>query len=210
MPSRTNSGFSLLELVLVILILGSLAAIAGVRLGAGITSDRMTVTARDLAATLRLARDRAALTGLQQRVVLTFGTTPKLRAEEEADALDKPGEWSNPGLSWTQSRTLHSSLRWVSCVLDPDEEDLREEFDGLSAEGEGELAIRFEPDGPHHVYDIGDEDQGGDDARVVEIKIASTKEEEQPFYLRIENSGRVRVLSQASREEEAEKRNATR
>lgn len=211
MRRSSNPGFSLLELVLVILILSGLAAILGVQMGAGIAADRLTVAARDLAATLRLAADRAALTGTDQRVVLTFGSSAGLRVEEQTDPLDKPGEWSNPGLSWSRPRTLHSSVRWAGVVIDPDQDKLREELDELTAEGEGELVILFSPDGQHQVYQGNDDNAAGaGDPRTVEIKLASTHTEEQPIYLRIESSGRIRTLTEAQWTTENEEKGVSR
>jgi len=210
MRKRSNPGFSLLELVLVVLILASLAAIVSVQMGAGIAADRLTVAARDLAATLRLAADRAALTGADQRVVLTFGASSGLRAEEQTDPLDKPGEWTNPGLSWSQTRAPHSSVRWAGVVLDPDQHKLREQLDELTAEGEGELVLRFSPDGQHQVHQLDDDNQAGGEPRTVEIKLVSTHEGEQPIYLRIESTGRIRTLTESQWTAENEEKGVSR
>lgn len=209
MTRSSNAAFSLLELVLVILILASVAAVLGVRLSAGIAADRLTVGARDLAATLRLAADRAALTGLRQRVVLTVGKeTVGLRVEEEAEPLDKPESWSNPGLSWTRPRSPHESVRWAGLVIDPDDDKLRQELE--LGEAELEIAVIYSPDRQYRLWRSDTEEEFDDgEPRPLELKISSTDDNEPALYLRLEATGRVRVLTTEQKTEEEEARGAS-
>lgn len=196
--TRSKNAFTLIELLLVLAIVGILAGILGASLGSGLASDRLALAAGDLAVSLRLAADRAALTGLRQRVVLAWEPA-SMRVEEEAEGLDKPEEWTIPTLEWAKKRDLASPVRWKSVTTDPDQELLRKEI--VAGEGAAtEVAIAYDPDRHHSFVEIGGEGGGPLEGTVIEVRVVAG--DDPPLVVRLEASGRIRTLTESALEEE--------
>ena len=85
-----RKGFSLLETILVVCILGAIAAIAMPRYVNSLNFYRANLAAKRIAADLGLARDRAWMTGARQAVIFTPATheyrLPGVRSLERSTA----------------------------------------------------------------------------------------------------------------------------
>jgi type II secretion system protein H len=111
MTSRRQSGITLIEMLVVMTIVGLLAAVAAPSVGSGVETVRLRSAGERLAATMRTARDRAVRT----RHYMEVSIDPKSRAVEmrdlEAGSLQS---WELP-----QNIQLKSAKR-VAGVMYPD------------------------------------------------------------------------------------------
>jgi len=67
---RRQDGFTLLELIVVVFLIILIAGLAGVFFANGLSSSRLSATARELSATIRYARSLAQIRGERQTVTL--------------------------------------------------------------------------------------------------------------------------------------------
>lgn len=191
-PAR---GFSLIELLLVMVLLVTIGGLVAVRMGAGIDHDRLVVASRDLAATLRMASDRAQLVGRRHRVVLELEANA-LEVEEEEDPLERPNVWSAIGLTWARKRVFGTPVRFGAVSLDPDDEDLVLTFEPDRVE---ELRLVFDPEGVHVVKGdaIEELDQEPVEAVMVQIALRGSEpgdgSEPDTLYVRLQPTGEVVV-----------------
>lgn len=194
-----RGGFTLLELILVLVIVGALAALIGTRLGTGLAGDRLVVAARDLAATLRLASDRAQLSGRRHRVLLGL-EGGYVVVEEEDDPLDAPDEWSPVQLQWARKRAFARPVRFGVVTVDPDDDEYREELD---AEATEVVELLYTPDGVHVLRAEDVLEVEPEEGIAIEITLHGEGDEDtgDALYLRIEPTGRVRVWTPEDRQD---------
>lgn len=126
--SVRSGGFSLLEMLLVVLLIASVSALAVASLGGGMDGWRLRAAVRDVGSELRHARARALASGQQQR----FTITPAARAWHGINGR-KGTVHERIGVTFTGARALQ-----------PDEGEGAIVFfaDGASSGGRIDLAIR--------------------------------------------------------------------
>jgi len=186
-------GFTLIELVLVLAILGTVAALGVARLGAGIDSDRHAAFARELAATLQQAADRARLAGRRHRVKVE-PTASRLSVEEEDDPLDHPDVWSEVQSAWAHRRAFATGVAVPELVLDADAVELAQLVPLADVT---ELWVEYDPEGVHRVVCEGLE-LATDDAPLAEL-VLSGPAGDPPLVVRLEPTGVVRVWTATER-----------
>jgi prepilin-type N-terminal cleavage/methylation domain-containing protein len=149
MKATARRGFTLLELMLVLVVLAVSAALVVPRLSGALASLRVTKGTEQVFAAAREAHTRAVLRGLRARLVLEFeaGT---FRVEEERRPLESPGRWYEmPGREGKPS-ALAEGVRFGTLYLN--EESV----------AEGSATIGFRPDGTTDDALITVEDEDGD------------------------------------------------
>ena len=190
MRRPASSGFSLIELVLVLVLLATVAGLVGVNLGAGVGADRLVVASRDLAGTLRLAADRARLSGRRHRVVLEL-QAGQVVVEEEEDPLERPDEWTALQLAWGRARTFSPPVRFALVTIDPDDEELKIE---LPPEDVERIELVFDAEGVHVLTGdvVAELDSEPEEAPLIQIDLRGAEETEQ-LHVRIGTLGAIRV-----------------
>jgi general secretion pathway protein H len=86
---RTRRGFTLVEVVVVLLLVGIMAGIAAVSLGDGLTGARVRAAGQDLVAALRYTRAQAIVTRRQQALELDVEARTYSAPRRDAVALPK-------------------------------------------------------------------------------------------------------------------------
>lgn len=120
---RRRSGFTLLELILVVAILGIMVGVVAIRMDSMVPKYRLRGAAREVGANLKLAKSRAASTG--RNVYVAFDVSegkhwllvafPKL----ERDGTPKePVEFEYQEIF---KRALPSGVKFVDVLLSPDQ-----------------------------------------------------------------------------------------
>src|SRR5437773_10627062 len=97
MRHRSQSGITLIEMLVVMTLLGIVAAIAGPSVGSGVETVRLRSTAERLAATFRTGRNRA----VRARHYMEVSVDPQARLVELRDL-----ESSRPVDSWEIPPTI--------------------------------------------------------------------------------------------------------
>ena len=93
MSMRRQAGFTLIEMLVVITLVGLMAAVVAPSVGAGVETLRLRSSAERLAATLKLARERAVRTRHYHEVAVD----PELRRVEMKDLEgDYARDWEIP------------------------------------------------------------------------------------------------------------------
>jgi type II secretory pathway pseudopilin PulG len=189
---------TLIELVLVATILLVIAGVASVALGSGLGQDRHTVAARELAATLRATAERAALSGLRQRVLLSLASG-EVVVEQEADPYDAPGVWSAAAGSWGRRRSLPNGVRWGAVTIAGD----GAAWQTIEPAALANLELVFAPDGVMQL--AGEEAEQvfspfPDEGELVELELLAAASTTEPLIVRVEATGDIRVWTASERE----------
>ncbi len=131
LPSRTENGFTLIELILVLVIISIAFAIVAPAVGNRLGGNDPKRTAAQLRTTLELLRLRALTDGIEQRLVI--------------DPEDNQ-YWQESGQVVAREDGEEESERADEQVIASDE-DLQFSATSLWVREEGEVEFRFYPDG---------------------------------------------------------------
>jgi general secretion pathway protein H len=105
-----SSGFTLIELMVVLVLLGVLLAVAFPSIGGGIATMKLKTSSREIAATLRLARSKAIR---EQQVYLVGFDLAKNQVELSSDNLKFQKFFSLPeGISIEKVAPLKAKEEW--------------------------------------------------------------------------------------------------
>lgn len=132
-PRRTSRGFTLIELVLVMLIIGLLLALVAPTMGGFMRSQRLDQSARTVAAMLKQARVSAAADARPHRLVIDTDDNTCWLEELTPEGFDRPES--------SDGRVIELG------------DDLLVELEGGETEG-SLLTVRVEPDGTGELAQI--------------------------------------------------------
>ncbi len=111
MPVRNSKGFSILEIVVVVALIGLIAAVAGPRIGTGIRGAETRTSVRRFAAALRAARTIAVTHQAQVLVVADIGGNTsefRIRSTRQSNQRSKVDYSDNAGSGSTGSADMRS------------------------------------------------------------------------------------------------------
>ncbi|MEW6266813.1 MAG: prepilin-type N-terminal cleavage/methylation domain-containing protein [Thermodesulfobacteriota bacterium] len=102
---RKRSGFTLIELMTVMIVFSVLAAIAVPTITAWLPNYRLRATARDVASSLQQARLRAASNSLEYRVIVNTGSAPYSIQIDKGNLPSGSTAWTCDGSSYIEFTT---------------------------------------------------------------------------------------------------------
>ncbi len=103
MKRRSSSGFTLIELILVMIVIFTLATIIAPRFSDSFPSLQVRTSTERLFAWARKARADAAITGARQRVVMD-SSKKKFWIELEARPIKEPGKFTKLSGAWGEAQ----------------------------------------------------------------------------------------------------------
>lgn len=118
--TRGRAGFTLVELLLVLVVVGALLLLALPDLAATLSSERLPTSARDLRSLLQMCRGHAMTSGLRVRVrfptdeeaaELPQGYQPIV--EIEADPIEQPGVFTPLAVGWASEPVFRKGVRFL-------------------------------------------------------------------------------------------------
>ncbi|WP_161626569.1 GspH/FimT family pseudopilin [Desulfatiglans anilini] len=130
MPRRTGCpGFTLMELLVVLVLISVVAAVVGVRAGGGLSGAALRDAAKKTAATLRYARSQASWEGVPYVVLFSFednalallAARPETGDREEPEADRREVRRDELGRVILKTYTLPEGVRLEKAVWDEDE-----------------------------------------------------------------------------------------
>jgi len=148
-PKRRSAGFTLIELILVMIVIFTLATVVLPRFADFLPSYRVKKTTEHLFAWSRKARADAAVTGIRQRLMLDTKNR-KFWIEYEARPIKEPGKFTPLSGAWEEEQL-------------PDGVDLESVEGAESSPTSGDVKyLEFRPDGTCSEATIVVSNDGGD------------------------------------------------
>ncbi len=131
---KFDPAFTLLELMVVVVILGIMAAVAAPKMKRGLGGSGLKIEARTVAGALRDARRRAMAKGLSHRLNYDLDAG-RLWLTVEEDPAGAPGEYFDLVGAFSKSHTVARGLRLAKVVTSRGEAEEGEAFTETSPAG---------------------------------------------------------------------------